>query len=253
MKKLSSQTEKIITEYKHLPFGAGCETPYFNNRRRGIRGGLRALVGKGTPKEIIEEARILALRNRVSIERLDERALKAFLISQDLGVDCSGLVYHLLNTELHARGKGGLPKHISYQTTWWRKLINNVRPAENINVSVLASPENTAEVSLEEIAVSDLIIMLNTGVKKNYNHVLFVKEVTKTDTETTINYIHSYAWPSDGISGTGVREGTIVVKGKSLTHAIWTEQGISGEHNYTERNAKEATVLSIKRLKVFIP
>jgi hypothetical protein len=249
MKELSQKTKDLIEKYKHLPLGNRCQTPYFNNRRRGMRGGLRGLVGKGMPEEIIEEAQIFALRDKVDINLIDEKALKAFLMSHDLGIDCSGLVYHLLNTELAARGKNKLSKQIHYPTSWWRTCINKLRPAENINVAVLALPENTHEIKIEGVKVSDLIIMLGTGVKKTYNHVLFVTHIETQDAVKVIHYIHSYAWPSDGLSGTGVREGTISITNENLIEGKWIEQEVTGEENYTYRNAKEAKTLSIRRLK----
>ncbi len=249
MKQLSNQTKKLIADYLFLPLGRGCQTPYFNNKRRGTRGGLRALVGKGTPQEIIEEARIFALRDKVSIDLIDEKALKAFLASHDLGIDCSGLVYHLLDTELKATKKSKLSRLIHYKASWLRTFINTLRPAENINVSTLNLSENTKEISIAEIEPADLIVILNTGPKKTYNHVLFVTEIENKNNTKMIHYIHSYAWPSDGLTGTGVRTGTITLTGTKLIDGIWEEQGVIGEQNYTHINAKEAESVSVRRIR----
>lgn len=250
MKQLSHKTQALIEQYLTLPLGHGCQTPYFNNKRRGTRAGLRALLGKGTPEEIMEEARIFALRDKINLELIDSRALKAFLTSHDIGIDCSGLVYHLLNTELKACGKGGLSKHIHYKTTWLRKYINKLRPAENINVSTLSLPENSFAIKSNEVEPADLIVILNSGPRKTYNHVMLVTDVEQRGTTKIIHYIHSYAWPSDGLTGTGVRRGTITLSGTEILNGVWEEQGVIGEHNYTYKNAQEAQSVSLRRLKV---
>ena len=56
---LSPKAGQIIDKYFNLPFAGvlGVRCPYFNNARRNLRGQLRGLVGKGTPEEIVEEAK----------------------------------------------------------------------------------------------------------------------------------------------------------------------------------------------------
>ncbi len=85
MNTLSPEAEKIVEKYLLLPVGVGCQTPYFNNRRTKIRGGLRALVGKGMPEEIAEEAEMFSIRERVGIKKMIAGDLKKFLVDHGLG------------------------------------------------------------------------------------------------------------------------------------------------------------------------
>ena len=66
---LSSQAQKILNEYFNLPFTgvSGVRCPYFNNARLRQRAQLRVLVGKGTPKDIVEEAQIISLQYHVGL------------------------------------------------------------------------------------------------------------------------------------------------------------------------------------------
>jgi hypothetical protein len=59
---LSPGAQQLIHDYLNLPCGTmkGIRCPYINNARLRQRGQLRVLVGKGTPREIIEEANIIS-------------------------------------------------------------------------------------------------------------------------------------------------------------------------------------------------
>src|SRR3989344_4173036 len=99
-KTLSKNALDVMEQYLHLPFAKQhISCPYFNNKRSGIRGGLRALIGKGSPEEIAEEAKILAMKEHVLLNTLANDALKQFLVNHTIGIDCSGFVYHVLAAE----------------------------------------------------------------------------------------------------------------------------------------------------------
>jgi len=57
---LGEKARSVITAYTALPFHVPVSCPYFNNRRRKTRGGLRVLKGKGSPAEIVEEGQIFS-------------------------------------------------------------------------------------------------------------------------------------------------------------------------------------------------
>lgn len=67
--ELSQLAQSIIYNYLHVPIGSRCVCPYFNNRRSKIRGGLRALVGKGSPEDIKEEVEILSLKEKKDLHK----------------------------------------------------------------------------------------------------------------------------------------------------------------------------------------
>ena len=127
-KKISYHAQKIIEDYLELPFpNKQVSCPYFNNRRTKVRGALRALVGKGNPEDIVEESIIIALREKINFSELNNEEIKHFLVDKNLGIDCSGFVYYVLEAELKAQHKSNLNKYL--HRPWiknpLRKLIIN--------------------------------------------------------------------------------------------------------------------------------
>jgi hypothetical protein len=115
---ISPAAEKIIENYLHLPFpGKDVACPYFINKKNKLRGALRALIGKGTPEDIIEEAQICALKEKINLENLSSIELRKFLTTHHLGVDCSALVYYIINAEIQFKLHTSLSKKIYFPHT----------------------------------------------------------------------------------------------------------------------------------------
>jgi len=245
---LSKEALQTIEHYQNLSIGKhSILCPYFNNRRSGIRGALRVLIGKGTPQEIEEETVLFALREKIDLNSLDEQNLKKFLIDHNLGIDCSGFVYHILDTELKAQNKGGLKKHI--KRPWVknpiRKLISKLRPVENTGVATFNSGINSTGIKLADTKPGDLIIMMNTGIKNDLHHILIVNSITTMNSELgTVNYTHSFQFTTDGQYGHGIKEGTITINNPSgdLIDQDWNEVE-------THNHAKMAKELKIRRIR----
>lgn len=251
---LSPKAREILEAYKNVPIGKGCETPYFNNARAKIMGGLSAFVGKGTPHMIAEEAEIISLKTRKAIKELPREELKRFLVDHGLGVDCSGFAFHVLSAEYKARKGGRLSPKIRVEGSIIRKLKKIIRPAESINVTALSLEKNSVAVDIDSAAAGDFIVFLGTGKGQTYNHILVITAVRRKGNGLVFSYAHSYAWPSEGRYGHGVREGEIVIADAKLplTKALWTEKGFSGKDNYTLQSALEAETVSIRRLKALV-
>lgn len=253
--KLEGKARAVIDAYLALPVGSKPSCPYFNNRRRKARAQIRALVGKGTPAEIAEEAVIKALHERIDIAALSTDKLKEFLVGMDLGIDCSGFAYHVLNALSQERTSKSVQSFVkSTRKGFVGGLIARLRPAENTGADSFAHPTNSVEVVASEAKPGDVVTFMGTGRDGLYNHIVVLTGVEKTaDGDTRLSYAHSYAWPSDGISGHGVREGDILVKGKGdrgdLLAGTWKEKGVVGPENYTFESAKLAKEVSIRRLK----
>lgn len=286
MEQLSSQAQKVIDQYLNLKIGEkNITTPYFNNRRKNIRGALRVLIGKGSPEDIAEEATIFSLREKIKLAELNAEQIKKFLIEHNLGIDCSGLIYHVLDTELKARNLGGLKKYI--HRPWIknpiRKLISQFRSAENTGVSTFNNNINSKEINLKDIQPGDLIVMMGAGPKQDYNHVLLVSSVIPSRNEvedtrkggslsnssnnvnsnTTFNtqkrdsspsgfgivieYTHSFQYPTDGLYNHGVRQETITITdpNKNLLEQNWSEPQM-------QEYAKKAKEIFIRRLKALV-
>lgn len=251
--KLDGYARLMIDKYLALPFGTKPSCPYFNNKRRKLRSGLRVEKGKGTPEEIAEECAIAAKLARIRIADLSTDKLKEFLVEEELGVDCSGFAYHVLNAHSQEKNGRNLQSYIkTLRQGFTGRLIAKLRPAENIGVATLADERNSVEIKIADLRPSDIIVFLGTGKDKLYNHVLVVTGVERENDTTRISYAHSYAWPSDGVYNHGVREGDILVHGEDLLGGTWKEQGATGNDNYTYESARNAKMVSARRLKAFV-
>lgn len=255
--KLSQSARDIIQSYLRLPFdNKVVSCPYFNNKRARVRGGLRVLIGKGTHHEITEEAKILAKRHNVDLESLSDKDIKKFLVEHNIGIDCSGFTFHILDAELRARSKGTLKQQLSFPhiKSPLRKFLAKFRTIENTNVVTLSQEENSVEIPLADIAPADMIIILSSEKFSNPNHVLIVHEVNTNGSLQEIHYTHSFEWRTDGAANHGVRQGTISITypSKNLLSQHWEEQGKTGENNETYLLAKNASNIQIRRLKALV-
>lgn len=253
MNTLSPEAQKIIEQYLSLPLGLGCQTPYYNNKRKKIRAGLRALIGKGRPEEIAEEAEMFSIRERIGIKKMASDDLKKFLVDHNLGIDCSGLAYHVLEAESIARTGKKLRGTVTPWNGFKRRLVHLFRPSENSGVSTFSHSQNSVAVSEADVRAGDFISIIGTGPEKKYNHMVVVESVELSEDTKKITYVHSYMWPEDGIYGHGVRRGTIVIKNNGpVISGIWTEKEKTGKDNYTFFSAKNAKDISLRRLRAFV-
>lgn len=74
--------------------------------------------------------------------------------------------------------------------------------------------------------------------------------VIKTE-ENVIHYVHARAWSSEGQYGHGVSTGTITINSpdKGLLEQTWEEKDELNQNNETYWEARDATILEIRRLK----
>lgn len=252
--------------------------PYFNNRRRSMALGLRGAVGKGTPDEIAEEVEIHAQRSKVPLAALCSSidinsgvpGIKKFMVDRNIGIECSGLCYHLFNSEFKKRSGREISRELEsvvtdksilsyiYLDKIYRALVFMLRPAENSSVRVFASEKNSKAIQLVDIQPGDFITVINPQSERN--HIVFIHRVDYNETESgagpntpnLIHYTHSIAWPSDGKYRHGVRQGTIqITDAKAPIYAqAWTEQGKTGAENntWTRMQPIEGNITEIRRL-----
>ena len=253
---LSPQALQIIHEYLSLPIGnVSAPCPYYNNRRQKIRGALRALVGKGSVEDIIEEVTILSLKEKISLKTFDVSTASRFLIDHHIGIDCAGLVYYILNAELLARKKKSLHASLLHPTVRGviRQFLIRLRTVENTNVATFANEKNSVKVHLDDITPSDIITMEKTGIHHDRDHILLIHEVTYENAlPHIIHYTHAFQWTTDGPYGHGVCQGTIEIVDRqtSLLEQRWLEKEKKGAENETLMHAKQADRLEVRRLCV---
>ncbi len=247
---LSTEARNIIQDYLLLPFpGQTVNTPYFNNQRTKTRAALRVLVGKGTPQEIVEEAHIISLRERLDINNAGNEDLKKFLVDQNLGIDCSALTYYILDAECRAKKLGPLKKLLKFSAVKnpFRNLLIKLRPVENTNVETLAHDNNSVLVAMSDVQPGDMLLLWRTREDHALNHLLLICDVD----QTTITYVHSFRWSKEGKYDHGVRQGTIEIidPQKSWIEQLWTEKNKTGEENETLRHARLAEKVELRRLR----
>ena len=265
--KLSPAALKTIHDYLNLPFIgiSGVRCPYFNNARLGQRGQLKVLIGKGTPEEIVEEAKIISIQYRKDVfdkngvfnahvdhptEHQQAECIRQFMVDNNLGVDCSGFVTNVLRKHFQETKGMDLAKKlfVASKKNFLRWIISRLRPIEQISVAVYANDKNTTVVKdLRVLQPSDLVVLLKTGSNKNHNHILLMEEVVGGK----IKYVHARTWSGEGKYGHGVSQGAITITNpeKGLLEQEWEEKGKIGEDNETYLEAKQASVLEIRRIK----
>jgi hypothetical protein len=253
-KTLSQPSLQMVENYLHLPFeNKNISAPYFNNRRAQIRGALRVLIGKGSPQDIVDEARIFSMKEKIDLEQVTDEEIKKYLIEHNLGVDCSGFVYHVLNAESELIYKKSLKQilHFPHAKNFVRKFLVKMRPVENCGVSTFANETNTAPLELCNTKPGDLIIIIGGGPKKDYNHIMIIHEVEyEHELPKIIHYSHSFQWPSDGEFSHGVRQGTIEFTDldKNILEQKWQEHGRGELDNWTYTTAQNASKIELRRL-----
>ncbi|MBU6427137.1 hypothetical protein KGQ27_02760 [Patescibacteria group bacterium] len=229
-KTVSNRALSVIDQYIHFKFGnAVCSVPYFNNKTARMRAALRARVGKGSPKDIFEEIQAVATKNHITADSLADQSLKMLLVDENIGIDCSGFAYYVLNAENGDRGKGVIDKHLHFVNCKGivGKIRCSMRPAENCDIATLANNRNSGTISIKEIRPGDIITMIGKSVTArgdDRDHVLIIHQADYQNfTPTKLYYTHAVAYPEDGLYGTGVRQGAIEITDteKSLVEQKW--------------------------------
>lgn len=255
-KTLSQPALDSIKNYSQLVFGdKKINCPYFNNRRSKVRAGLRVMIGKGSPEEIIDEANLFALREKIDLKNLSSEAIKQFLVDHNLGLDCSAFAYYILAAEYASKTKTKLSSKIFYPNIGFlRRLLTKLRPVENIGVKTLSHEKNSHLVSLTDTAPGDFVSILNSGKEHNLNHILVIYKVEYEENQPkTLYYTHSFQWSIDGKYNHGIKTGRIEITDttKTLLDQKWIESEKTADENETYLRASDAEVLELKRLNIF--
>jgi len=253
-KTLSPRALSVIDQYLHFKVGAAvCSVPYMNNKTLKARGALPAYMGKGSPKEIAEEASGFLLKNHIRIDSLADESLKKLLVDRGLGIDCSALAYYILNAESEETTKGSLDKHLHFVQSHGLvgKFMSRIRPANNTGVLTLADEKNSAPVPTGKAQPGDMVIMLGDPDDKERNHILVIHQVDYQNfMPTKLFYSHAVAYPEDGEYGTGIKQGSIEIMdpAKGLLDQKWSENGKEGSANNIFVRAQKSKT-ELRRLK----
>lgn len=249
--KIPESVEKLKNEYANLTLGNKRVTaPYYINDKR--RKDLRAMVGKGTPEEIIVEARIWEKLKGVDFNSMSEDQIKEFLMSKGIGIDCSGFVIHLMNTWFKEKtGKSIWGKLTPLkQSPIWR-LRYNLRPAENMGADIMTDDDNSVPVDLNDLRPGDLI--RSKAKKNNGHHVMLVSETNRDDSGNLLSFKYIHSSPYFGKEN-GIREGEIKITdiNKPLQDQEWLEADENGVKHTLEGYLVNVEDNGPRRLKCFL-
>ncbi len=237
--KIPESVQKIINQYKELEFSNTLKVwcPYFKNYKKISGMKLRALSGKGTPDEIITEAKINYHIAGFNWRNSSAKEIRDFMLKRDIGIDCSGFIVWLyffwFKYEYRKNFFKEIRQYLDGGVKRWLRLI--FRPSQNIDVKDLTSERVSYLITdLSTLWPGDMIRT------KNGHHILVISEVMKEESEYRIAYTHS-----TDMYGTenGVRTGYIEIldKNKPLEEQNWTEKDMnnSEERNWTFEGYKD--------------
>jgi len=255
-KVLSNRALSVIDQYLHFKFGSAvCSVPYFNNKTVKARAALRPYVGKGSPEEIREEVEGIALKHHIKPDLIADDSLKKLLVDEGIGLDCSGLTYYVLNAESEEAGKGSLSRHISFIHAGGAvgRFMSKLNPEKNIDVATFADPKNSRAVLLKDVQPGDMVVMMGGPEVSERNHILVIHQVEYQNfIPTKMHYSHAVAYSTDGVYGSGIRQGEIEITdpNKSIIEQRWTENGKEGLDNFIFTRAQKSKT-EIRRLNWF--
>ena len=256
-KTLTTPALSVIDHYLHFHLGSAVTSvPYFNNKSKGARVALRAYTGKGSPKELFDEAETIALKYRIALDSLSDEALKKILTDYNLGIDCSGLAYYILDAQSQECKKGSLSHKISFVNCHGivGKLRCSFNPEGNCDVTTLAHEDNSRHIEIRNIEPGDMITMLaKKDESAERNHILVIHQVDyKDNMPIKIHYTHAVAYPEDGVYGTGLKQGTIEITypEKSILDQHWSENNKVNADNRIFVRANNS-ITDLRRLNWF--
>ena len=126
-----------------------------------------------------------------------------------------------------------------------------MNPVKNIDVETFASDKNSYIVALKEIQPGDMITMTKSQEESSRNHILVIHQVEYQNfVPVKIHYSHSFAYPTDGVYGTGVKQGyiEIVRPDDNVVEQRWLENGKEGEDNRIFQRALKSKT-ELRRLR----
>ncbi len=183
--------------------------PYFQNNPKTNSSPLNALVGKGDFHQIAAATIALAQKNNVDLLKMDNRQIYNYQKKNHIGIDCSGLAYHLLNTLYQYKTAKSLDDVLIG--------TDNKKGVRRVNANLLTSQPNASQVDdYSQIKTGDLIRM-DSG---KHVAVIIEKRANK------IYYVHS----SHKTKARGVHLGiiTLIQPQKTLNFQTWSDETISG-------------------------
>ena len=245
---LPHPAQRVIEEFLNLPLGGKViPCPYHINIRRE-RVGLRVLVGKGDPGEIVKEVKVWAKLKDFDLDKATVSQIRKFMIDRSIGIDCSGLIVHTVGYLLKESGKNKLISYLKFSKNDLLSILRRIlRPVENISANTLSNFDNCDPITdMNKIQPGDFI--RSKGKMSNSHHIHLITRVFKEDGFVTeLEYVHaSKHYDEDN----GIKFGRIQITNMSqpLEKQNWLE--VKNGRNYSyEGYLQNITDNGIRRLK----
>jgi hypothetical protein len=168
------------------------------------------LGGKGTCDEIAKATIDTAKKQKVDLLKLTSKEIYYFQKKNHIGIDCSGLVYHLLDRLYFFKTGLSVFDHLIG--------TDNQHGPRRISANLFTDKINSFPITgYNDIKTGDLI-RVDQG-----HHVIFIINQDKN----VINYVHSSN--KTKIAGVHLGQITIVDPQKPLNFQIWSDQTRDGK------------------------
>jgi len=205
--------------------------------------------GKGSPEMIRKALLIETEFHDVNLEKADIFEIYDFMRAHRIGIDCSGLAYHVLDAYVRER----LSKPLSTFLIRYPGIIGKIerillsyKRFRRISAKTLTSPLNTTEVyAVKNMQIADLV-----RISRERDHVLVISRITRdeNDTITQIEYVHS---SSVNTRMRGPHYGKIQIQdqNKGLEAQEWLEK-TKTDDDYGKQFYRPDLGDSVRRLKI---
>lgn len=213
---LPPKTRQLIDHYLHLRIGKHLvQCPYYENITK--KKSRSVFVGKGLPEDIERETLRVFENIKEDVNKSGLDYIRYTMLMAGLGIDCSGLVTHILDLLLKEKGIKGVKTAIKPPNNpigYFRWLVKFYT---NVSANNLTSNDNCVPIyKIDSVQPGDMI-------RFGSLHVVVVTEVEKEgDVVTSITYCHS---TSSYFEQYGVRIGKIRITepDKDLEKQEWLE------------------------------
>jgi hypothetical protein len=207
--------------------------------------------GKGSPTQIRNELIRTAKQQNFNLVNTSAQEISRFMKMHRIGIDCSGLAYHLLDTYFRTwlnRSVASIINRFPGQLGQLEKIILSPQRYRRINAATLTSPLNTILIpTAEDVQISDLISISSVEER---DHILVVTKVENdySNSGAKITYIHSSS-KSTQKQGPHYGEIRVTAPKMGLEHQQWMEKTKTGG-NYGQDFYHPELGDGIRRLKI---
>jgi len=204
--ELQYNAKRLLDQYLNLPFKKNrVPCPYWMNLLdKNIKG---PYSGKGTPRQIVACAYRIAKSHKINLDTLSKDELTCLLKEYRLGIDCSGFVFHLLNSIYKENHKENIADILLPNNT-----LPGWRAVWRCSASRLTSDDYSTAIQLDVVQAGDMIKTMGGS------HVMIITEVN----EDQITYAHS-SYLSTKLEGVHLGVIKIDASDKDIKEQYWQE------------------------------